>query len=75
MRLPSKVTSYEESILPHMVFALKKLGQAPMAPSEFYADWVSGGRPPCDFMAVMDALFALGRIELDDKGRLVANAV
>jgi len=74
MRLPSKVTPYEKSTLPQMVFVMKKLNHASMRPCELYSEWISQGLPACDFMGAVDALFAVGGVELDDEGRLASNA-
>ena len=73
MRLPSKVTPYERSALPQMVFVMKRLDRVSMRPRELYSEWMAQGLPACDFMGVMDALFAIGSIELDDEGRLMVN--
>lgn len=75
MRLPSKVTPYEASVLPRMVFIMNKLDHVSKTPAELYAEWLSQGLPACDFMETMDALFALGGIDVDSEGRLTTNAV
>ncbi len=74
MRLPSKVTPYEKSTLPQMVFVMKKLDRVSMRPRELYSEWITQGLPACDFMDTMDALFAIGSVEFDGEGRLVSNA-
>ena len=73
MRLPSKVSPYEKSTLPQMILVMKKLDRVSMRPRELYSEWISQGLPACDFMDAVDALFAIGSIELDDEGRLVSN--
>lgn len=71
MRLPNRITPYNESVFPTMVEVLSKLGNESMKPLELYK------KCKCDISAYSEALeclFALGKIDFDDEGRRLHRA-
>ena len=68
MKLPNKVTSYEESILGKLVPILDLLSQKNMQIYELYAETREKYSSYSDFVDALDCLFALRNIEyLDDE--------
>lgn len=71
MRLPSKVTPYKQSILPRFIPVLKALKKKPMTPPELFAKVDGSVKGVGDFVEVLDCLYALRAIELDDRDGLL----
>lgn len=74
MKLPSKVTPYGESCLPGMVFIMHRLEEVPTRPKELFDEYRAAKFPPAEFIGILDALFAMRRIDLDEGGRVIAIA-
>lgn len=74
MKLPSKVTPYGESCLPGMVFIMQRLEEVPRSPKELLDEYRAAKLPPTEYIGVLDALFAMRRIDLDEGGRVTAIA-
>lgn len=69
MKLPSKTTPYERSVLALFPKILRVLREREKDVSELYA--AAGADNYSDFMSALDCLYALGRIELDPERRLL----
>lgn len=71
MRLPSKVTSYRESILRNFPVVLATLSENEISPLELYLKIKKHFLTVEDYIDTLDCLYALNKIVLDDKtGRL-----
>lgn len=71
MKLPNKVTSYEESILSKLVPILNLLAQENMEIYELYAETSEKYSSYLDFIDALDCLFALRKIEYLDNEELL----
>ncbi len=71
MRLPNKVTSYSNSIIARFPDILESLEQRDMSPKELFELSTSGKKDMGDFLSALDCLFALGKIELIEEGRVL----
>ena len=71
MRLPNKVITYNESVLPTLPLALLALREKDLTPKELYERLKGSVNDIGEFVEVIDCLYALGRVELDsDRGVL-----
>lgn len=66
MKFPSKVTAYSESILPKFPIVLVQLQFSDMTPGELYAKVKKSFDDIEDFIEVLDCLYALQRIDIDE---------
>ena len=66
MKLPNKVTSYEESILSKLIPILDLLSQKNMQIYELYAETSEQYSSYSDFIDALDCLFAFRKIEYLD---------
>ena len=71
MRLPNKVTHYTNSIIALFPDILEALEQQNMSPKELFEIAKSRKNDMADFLSALDCLFALGRIELIEEGRVL----
>jgi hypothetical protein len=71
MRLPNKVTHYSNSIIALFPDILEALEQQNMSPKELFEIAKSRKNDMADFLSALDCLFALGRIELIEEGRVL----
>ena len=75
MLLPDKMTRYEESVLPKFVPILQMLEEQVLSPDELYRRLCVKEKKivssVSEFIQTLDALYALGKITLNDKGELV----
>lgn len=71
MRLPSKVTSYANSIIALFPDILEALAEQDRSPKELFELTMSRKNDMADFLSALDCLFALGKIELIEKGRVL----
>ena len=67
MKLPNKVTSYEESVLSKLIPILNLLSQKNMQIYELYVETREQYGSYSDFVDALDCLFALRKIEYLDK--------
>ena len=67
MRFPSKVTPYKDSILAKFPVVLSVLETAEMHPVELYKKVRTKVNDVGEFVEILDCLFALGAIELNDE--------
>lgn len=71
MRLPNKVTPYANSIIALFPDILEALAQQDITPKELFEITKSHKRDMADFLSALDCLFALGKIELIEEGRVL----
>lgn len=69
MQLPNKLYSYKNSTLALIPIVLSKLKDGPM-PAALFQALRPSLQEPTDFLSVMDCLFALRAIDLNDKGEV-----
>lgn len=67
MQLPNKLYSYKDSTLALIPSVLAKIKDRPMYVTELYLQMRQSLNEPTDFMSVMDCLFALRAIDINDK--------
>ena len=67
MRLPSKVTSYRNSIIAKFPSVLALLAKESIPPSVLYKKVKSQVEDVGEFVDILDCLYALGKIELDEE--------
>ena len=67
MRLPSKVTSYNESILPIVLILAKKLRGSDMTVLSLFHESRSVIRDVADYFVALEVLFALNKVQLIDQ--------
>ena len=70
MLLPSKVTSYNESILSKFPLVLSTLKKSDMSALDLFGTVKNGVVDVGEFLEVLDCLYALNKIELT-KGKLL----
>lgn len=66
MRLPNKITPYNESVFPSIIKVLSALGDESLMPLDLYR------KCKCDissYSEALECLFALGKVDFDDEGR------
>lgn len=68
MRLPSKVTNYEKSILSRFPLVLMKLEGQDKSPIDLYNSMANKFDGITEFIDVVDCLFALGEIKFSEDG-------
>ena len=64
MKFPSKVTSYQESIMSKFSVVLSHLEKENIKPSLLYKKIRTKVSDPREFVEILDCLFALGKIEM-----------
>lgn len=67
MRLPDKITPYDDSVLPLLLKILKQLIDCEKSPTALFAQLK--GADTSEFIEAMDCLYALGKIDFTDDGR------
>lgn len=67
MRLPSKVTSYNESILPVVLILAKKLRGGDMTVLSLFRESRSVISDVADYFVALEVLFALNKVQLSDQ--------
>lgn len=70
MKLPSKITSYSESSISKFPYVLKAVREGKKTPLELYSKAKKKHISIAEFMEVLDGLYALGRIDLNEEGEL-----
>jgi len=71
MRLPNKVTPYINSVIARFPDILETLEQRDMSPKELFEVTTAVKKDMGDFLSALDCLFALGKIELSEEGRVL----
>ncbi len=67
MILPSKVTSYRNSVLAKFPLVLAPLAQESLSPLALYGKVKSQLGDVGELVEILDCLFALGKVELDEE--------
>lgn len=67
MRLPDKITPYDDSVLPLLPKILEQLEDGEKGPSELCA--LHKGVDVSEFIEAMDCLYALGKIDFTNDGK------
>jgi hypothetical protein len=70
MRLPNKVTKYEESIFPVMLSILEVLQNGPQAVDSLYVSTRFSSKDVSNFIDALDALFFLRKIKITEGGQI-----
>lgn len=71
MRLPNKVISYTNSVIALSPDILEALTQQDMSPKELFEITTLRKNDMADFLSALNCLFALGKIELINEGRML----
>ena len=66
MKLPSKVTSYKESVISKFPIVLESLLYSNETPRQLYEKEKQQFNDINEYMEVLDALFLLGKVGYDD---------
>ena len=66
MKLPSKVTSYKESVISKFPIVLESLSYSNETPRQLYEKEKHKFNDINEYMEVLDALFLLGKVGYDD---------
>ena len=67
MLLPSKVTSFRESVFPNALVLLRSLSESDKSVIELRRACQSTIHNTSEFFVLLDFLFAIGKIELDSQ--------
>lgn len=70
MKLPNKITSYNDSSISKFPLILKTLREEEKSPIELYSIVKRNQMPIDEFVEVLDGLYALGKIDLNREGKL-----
>ena len=70
MQLPNKLYSYKNSTLALMPVVLNEIKQNPIPVESLYIRLRSILKDPTDFMSVMDCLYALLAVDINDEGEV-----
>ncbi len=66
MKLPNKVTSYSNSILPKLCDALNVLKKGNISPLNLYKKLKNKTQNVAEFLEILDCLYLLGKIRLSE---------
>jgi len=72
MRLPSKVTSFEESTLSNFPILLNEIKKMEIAPMALYEKIKSEKCGVSDFLITLDCLYALNKIKLNEQTEVLS---
>ena len=75
MLLPNKLISYDQSILPKLPTILKELNDGPISVHELYKRVIKKMSGVSEFIDALDCLYALGKIEFDEKEEVLCYVV
>lgn len=70
MQIPNKLYSYNESTLALIPEALEHLKQGAVPVKELFTDMRGALNDPSDFLSVMDCLYALRAVDINDEGEV-----
>lgn len=70
MQLPNKLYSYKQSTLALVPVLLHEIKKGPLSAESLYDRVRSTLKDPTDFLSVMDCLYALRAIEMNDDGEV-----
>ena len=66
MRLPSKVTSYNVSVISKFSIILESLSYSSKSPRQLYEELKQKFEDVNEYIEALDVLFSLGRVKYDD---------
>lgn len=72
MRLPNKITSYNESVLPLFPVILSVVQKERKTPSEIVA--ICKGRSTSEVIEALDCLYALGKVSFNEEEGVIEYA-
>lgn len=75
MLLPNKLIPYDQSILPKLPVILKELENHPIPVQELYKRVIKKMSGVNEFIDALDCLYALGKIEFDEKEEVLLYVV
>lgn len=75
MLLPNKLIPYDQSILPKLPVILKELENNPISVHELYKRVIKKMSGASEFIDALDCLYALGKIEFDEKEEVLRYVV
>ncbi len=67
MQLPNKLYSFQESTLCLMPKVMRELADGSVSVRELYQRMAPYLSEPTDFLSVMDALYALGAVDINEE--------
>lgn len=70
MQMPNKLYSYNESTLALIPAVLERLKQGAVPVKELFTDMRGALNDPSDFLSVMDCLYALRAVDINDEGEV-----
>lgn len=70
MQLPNKLYSYKNSTLSLIPNVLKEIGDSNILVSDLYQRMKPELNDPTDFISVMDCLYALRAVDLNEEGEV-----
>ncbi len=70
MQLPNKLYSYEDSTLALIPIVLKEIKDNPVSVKKLYDRVKPSLKDVTDFISVMDCLYALRAVDLNDEGEV-----
>ena len=70
MQLPNKLYSYERSTLALLPKVLRRIKEHPVPVKILYEQMQDELNDASDFMAVLDCLYALRAVDINDKGEV-----
>lgn len=71
MRLPSKVTTYKQSVIYKFPIVLKELQKYDYAPDELYRKVKSKVEGVDEYVEILECLYILGKIDYLDEQELI----
>lgn len=75
MLLPNKLIPYDQSILSKLPIILKELDNHPISVHELYKRVIKKMSGVNEFIDALDCLYALGKIEFDEKEKVLRYVV
>lgn len=75
MLLPNKLIPYDQSILPKLSVILKELKDNPKSVHDLYKRVIKKMDGVSEFIDALDCLYALGKIEFDEKEEVLRYVV
>lgn len=75
MLLPNKLIPYDQSILPKLSVILKALKDNPKSVHDLYKQVIKKMAGISEFIDALDCLYALGKIEFDEKEEVLRYVV
>ncbi len=70
MQLPNKLYSYKNSTLALIPMVLNELRNGPLPAEQLYQNIRTQLNDATDFLSVMDCLYALGAVDINEEGEV-----